>query len=821
MSLNSNMDVEGIDFDLAVEQLRSHQLSELFTQTLGWRLPQGIADTRQLNQRCLPVAERDGVVVWQVPLTAKTQFTPNLRYQIYTALQIDSQPCPLVIFLMPGGQRSLWCQSACESALYAAEAPIALWLYRLRRFSQGPRGLFPTVAIDSNDQAAANLIKGLCEGTSGIDSTAARHAYSVLTLQRLILIQQIQQKGWLAGDTWYLQMRFGETLQTGKNLFFSSCLQPLYRSFSLPRLERPVALQEKIGDVPFLGQLFHTHWVEEKYESIEIADEAFEAVLGWLSEQTSANTLDPWMSGASGYWLARYWQHQKSRDRKAVCSPDIARRICDRTLDQWLLNRLDIFARSSAYSQKNKKHRVDITREQILPDSVQRGQAQTLNDFLFTADLQVCRRLIQEILPDLRILDPNCGSGQLLVAFHQRLTDIFSILTGYIQQTQDAQLKIWRSALSKPDEVTNYKKSSDSSAAVILKNLQERVLKKNLYGVAESAEVAVSAHFQLLLHLVATARSAELIEPLIDLEFNVTAGNALVGFVTVDEERFDQVNKAGADSVLQGNLLQPLAADSYQVILSEKDIALEHYQSRSQLLAESHSVPSYARAALLREEILTLDSRAQHKLDNLLLSHMSQQLGMRYRETQMTDRPRRRPLRLSDVEHLSPFHWGYYFSSVVKKGGFDVVACMPRWGLFKPTGAEFLRQFEDLAEREGVSEKNFKTSKSAVTKGNATVAAAWFGYQDQYACIADYFSRSELYVYQDVVGRGLFVWERLFVERCFNLLASGGIGAAVVTPELLTDEQAQVLLELLDKQAQGVEVVSDEAGIAVVVWRKE
>ena len=44
-----------------------------------------------------------------------------------------------------------------------------------------------------------------------------RRSYSVLTLQRLMFIQQIQQKGWLAGDTWYLQMRFEAALQKGKS----------------------------------------------------------------------------------------------------------------------------------------------------------------------------------------------------------------------------------------------------------------------------------------------------------------------------------------------------------------------------------------------------------------------------------------------------------------------------------------------------------------------------------------------------------------------------------------------------------------------------
>jgi len=808
-----------IDLGRAIEQLRSafggalpsHDLSDLFIQTLGWEPPKGLNTADHLNQRCVPIAMSEGVVVWQISLTAKTRFVSALRYQIYTALQQDSlqqglQSPPLVIFLSADNRRSLWCQSMEESALYVVGSPTTLWQYRLQRLARSAKEwMFPTVRSNGGE-AFTELVEGLCSGTRGIDSIAHRRVYSVLTLQRLMFIQQVQQKGWLAGDTWYLQMRFGDAVQKGEHLFFSTCLQPLYRCLSLPEVERPLALQTAIGTVPFLGQLFHTHWLEEKYDSIVVEDSALEAVLGWLSEQANTDTLNPWMAGDGGYWLAQYWVSRREAGAGAVCTPKQAREICDRTLDQLILRRLAPFPPFASSSPQDK----------------------TLNDLLFTADSRVCRHLIQEILPTLRILDPCCGSGQLLVAFHQRLTDIFSILTGCIQQTQDAQLKIWHSALVKSNETAVHDPSVDDRSDVILKNIQERVLKNNLYGVAESGEVAASARSQLLLHLVATAENAAAIEPLMDLEFNVMSGNALVGFITVDEERFDQVNKAGADSVLQGNLLQPLAADSYQTILSEKNIALEHYQSRSQLLAKAHSIPPYARAALLREEILTLDSKAQHKLDNLLLSHMSQQLGMRYRETHLIDKPRRRPLMLSDVEQFSPFHWGYHFNATTRRDGFDVVVCVPNSGVLKPTVAEFVHQHEDLAVQKGLSEVTLKTSKRSLREGDAVVAKTWLDYQDQYACLNDFLTRSEFYLHQSAVEqesskRESFAWEKLLLERCFSLMKSDGFGAVLVAESQLQQDGISVALNLLGEQVQDVERVEVEGGnwsAGVVTWRK-
>lgn len=828
-----------IDFGVACEQLRSHQFSGLFTRSLAWSVPRAsLQRTAYSNQPCLPIAERNLVVVWQVSLTPDTPLTPTLRHQIYTdllkksavAVGADdteelSRALPLVIFTTADKRRSLWCQSLTESALYVAGQPTALWMYRLRRFAKNSQGLFSTVvhevAHETAHEAAHEVTREeslydkrlyvladeLYQGIEGIESAADRRLYGVLTLQRLFFLQQLQQKGWLNGDTWYLQTRFGAALQQGDNLFFAQCLRSLYRSLSLPSLERPLALQSAIGTVPFLGQLFDTHPLEEKYPLLKIRDQAFENLLGWLSEQMSSDRLNPWMAGEFSCWLERYWRRQAGIEPVDVGRPALAREMCDRTLDSWLLDRLGIAATSTSTPASTSEPTLSLPK-------------QTLNDVLFNANALVCRRLVQEILPELKILDPYCSSGTLLAAFYRRLTDIFSILTGYIQQNKDAQLQIWRSALlvhKNPDqrdsehgnlEHINLEQTRETKVARIdsddatLQNIQERILKKNLFGVAHSAESAESAHFLLLSHLVATAPSVVDIEPLIGLEFSVMSGNALIGFISVDEERFEQVNRSDGSSVLQGNLLQPLAADSYQTIVGEKNIALEHYRSRSQLLAKSHTVPPYARASLLREEILTLDSKAQHELDTLLLNHMSQQLGIRYRKTQLANKPQRRLLTLFDVEVLNPFHWGYRFNTLVKRGGFDIVACCPPWGGVKPTVAEFIYQHQDLAERKGVSEKTLKTSKRSLSQADPVVAEAWLAYQDQYAYAMDYFYRSELYTHQNPIAdgkpvRNQLLREKLFVEQCFNLLNHEGVAAVLVSEKMLQDTKSERLLQLL------------------------
>ncbi len=821
-----------VDLAAAIALLRSHSLESLFLQALGWQrspkvstahyqaVQQAIQAASQEDQlSCQPIAYRDNVTVWQVSLSEKTLLTTELRQQICEAIALSdslagslSGSVPLVIFVDAAKTRSLWCQSPSETALYVSGQPIAIWEYRLRRLSgegSAPlhKALFPTVQrdrpaahqhISESDTVESDifesLLQQLCEGTSGISNISHRQEYSIVTMQRLILMQAVQQRGWLAGDTWRLQTLYGQSLQRGENLFFQTYLQPLYQSLSMPALERPLALQSQMGTVPFLGHLFDTHRLEQQYEAIAISDQPFEEILGWLSEQSSDDRLNPWMSSDLSYWLERYWAQQARPKSEYVGTPDLAWELSDRTLDTLLLSRI--------YPQQNS-----LT---------------TLNDYLFNADARLCHLLIQEILPDLRLVDPACGSGSLLVALHQRLTDIFSILTGYSQQTQADQLRIWRSGLTE---------SANETDPDLLQTIQKRILRSTLHGVEILVGATETTRWQLLLSMVSTSKHKRQIEPLADLSFNVMTGNSLIGFLTVDEAYFDRINTAGSGDIFQGNLLQPLAADGYQTVLVDKNLALEHYKSRNQALAEARNIPAYAMAALLREDILRLNAKAQRKLDTLLLNHMSQQLGIQYKAMQLTDKPQRQPLTLEDIDVLQPFHWGYHFSTIIQQGGFDGIVCAPPWGAFKPTAAEFFQRFQDLAEDKEMAATDLKTSKQALAKGDPEVAQAWLFYQNQYAYVTDYFYRSEQYAHQNPIVDGKSVRnqltrERLFVERCSTLLAAHGISVVVLPSKLATEAKAQTLLNYLQKNTAYEEIesmnvkssegISQEVAIAIL-----
>ena len=832
--------------------LERHDLVTLFTQHLRWKpcAERRLVLTPRLKtqKQCIPIAYRDyeqnstkySTAAWKVWLKANTLLTSPLKERLYKDISrikaeeylvdwpVPAQPvsAPLVIFVDDAGRRSLWCQASSaqelnaqglsaqelkaqersplstQSALYVSGQPTLLWNYRLSRLRENGQGLF-CLRQTTSPALFESLLEGLHQGITGIGNHIDRQDYALLTLQRLVFIQTIQQKGWIDGDTWYLQTRFEKTTQTQNN-FFEACLRRLYRCLSLPSAERPAALSQQIGKVPFLGQWFHTHSIEQKYPGLSIQNQPFEKILGWLSEQTSTDGLNPWVDASLSLCLERHCldrysqrypeRHSEKQDKEPgkeealLATVSLAKTVSDRTLNQLILSRMQT------------------------PDS---SKFASVSDRLFSADAIAYRHLIQDVLPSLRILDPACGSGSLLAEIYQSITEIFCNLIGCIRQSQDAQMKIWLSGLveesdSMQDRAIDRRAIDRQSSVNLVQVIQQRILKSSLYGVDISSRAVETTVFQLLLQYVSIATEAFDIEPLVDLNFNILNGNSLVGLIKVDEERFEQVQTDSDDEILQGDLLQPLAADSYQTILSEKNLAVEHYKFRNQMLAEANNIPAYARTALLKEEILRLDINAQQKLDRLLLNQMSQQLGIRYKAAQLDGKPQRRPLAIEDIDILHPFHWGYHFNTILAKGGFDIVVCTPPQGIFKPTAAEFLQKFQDLAAAKGLDGRSLKTSKSALAKGDREVAAAWLFYQSQYAYVADYFYRSERYKHQNAQVDGKTVRnqlskERLFVEQCFNLLSNRGI-CAIVLPKSLTEQpKAQMLYQFLQEEGSFVE----------------
>ncbi|NER84241.1 MAG: hypothetical protein F6K42_32845, partial [Leptolyngbya sp. SIO1D8] len=197
-------------------------------------------------------------------------------------------------------------------------------------------------------QTLSSHCKLFADSLSGIDVASARLWYGQVLLCRLLLLYDLQVAGFLGqGDRWYLHTHLGHFHQQQPNRFYQSFLKPLcHQGVGLPEIERPLPVQTILGKVPYLGsRLFQPHSLELQYPEIDLPDEPFELLLGWLAEQSWNRTLDVVMEPGTitRMTLAGAWEYLCSgRTGKAIVStPKTLQNICDRTLDAYVLKALN------------------------------------------------------------------------------------------------------------------------------------------------------------------------------------------------------------------------------------------------------------------------------------------------------------------------------------------------------------------------------------------------------------------------------------------------------------------------------------------------
>jgi hypothetical protein len=124
----------------------------------------------------------------------------------------------------------------------------------------------------------------------GLTDTADQQLYASLMLNRLMFVYFIQKKGFLDGDIHYLKNRLAtvrETQGEGKfhNFYRAFLLKLFHSGLATPKDQRDADTTQLIGTIPYLnGGLFEPHVLEAEDATIQIADEAFEAVFNFFDQ---------------------------------------------------------------------------------------------------------------------------------------------------------------------------------------------------------------------------------------------------------------------------------------------------------------------------------------------------------------------------------------------------------------------------------------------------------------------------------------------------------------------------------------------------------
>jgi hypothetical protein len=303
------------------------------------------------------------------------------------------------------------------------------------------------------------------------------------------------------GNANYLRGKLDASKKRGKDRYYREFLVTLFfEGFAKPEDLRSPAVNVAIGKIKYLnGGLFIPHQIEEKWKAIQVPDEAFENLLAlferysWNLNDTPGGKDDEINPDVLGYIFEKYI-NQKAFGAYYT-RPEITEYLSEQTIHKLILDQVN---------------------RPAVPGVADAREFTSLADLLLHLDADLCRELLFTILPKLSLLDPACGSGAFLIAAMKVLIGIYSAIAGKIEFLNDRHLSEWLKKANAEHRSLGY-------------FLKKKIITENLYGVDIMEEAVEIARLRLFLALVGSVQTVEQLEPLPNIDFNILAGNSLIG----------------------------------------------------------------------------------------------------------------------------------------------------------------------------------------------------------------------------------------------------------------------------------------------------
>ncbi len=770
--------------------LQNFKLQQLFIEELGWLNPASRNPfVREVNGQKFTLKEiaEAGVVVYEV--TSDTDTIPDkatrasLQNEI-TKLHREN----LLIFLGNRRTQSSWYWVKTENGKkiprihdYFKGQTGDLFIGKLSamvidfeeltesgkaRITETNRKLREALDVETVTRKFYSDFKGyhdtLLTEISGIDDERDKVWYASVLLNRMMFIYFLQRKRFLDNeDIDYLQNKLTLSKSRGKDCYYSGFLKPLFfDAFAIPELERTAETKALTGKICYLsGSIFLEHPIEARWPQISIPDSAFEKMLNLFSSYTwnlndtpgqDDNEINP---DVLGYIFEKYINDQKAFGAYYT-RPEITEYLCEKTIHKLILDKVNGPGVPGAFPARN---------------------FETMSDLLMHLDTNLCNLLVHSVLPTLTLLDPACGSGAFLVAAMRTLIDIYGPIFGKIDISTDQNLLMWKRNITK-------------NHPSILYFIKKQIITENLFGVDIMEESTEIAKLRLFLALVSSAEKAEDLEPLPNIDFNILAGNSLIGLMHVSDDDYNRQTKQGAFNFLP----------TYREVLKEKNTLVDSYRRNTSDFGDH--------LESMRDKIREKKAVAQSILNELLLEQFKQ-LKIKFEKATWDDESGqegkyiKRELTLEHISNLNPFHWGYEFDEIMKRGGFDGVITNPPWEIFKPNSKEFFQDYSDLITKNKMTIHEFDESKAVILQ-DTEIKDAWIAYLSRFPFVSLYYRSVDQYKNQISIVNGKkqgtdINLYKLFTEQCFNLLKDGGECGIVIPSGIYTDLGTMQLREML------------------------
>lgn len=783
-----------IDMQQVRQKLHGFDFKNLFIEELGWSQPSYpkpiVLEWRGAQFEQQQITHLAGVVVFEIE--SHDGKIPDTKSRAAIHKEISQQYHEnLLIFLDKKRTQSLWYWVKREGTkryprehLYVKGQPGDLFLSKITAmfFDMGELDEHGNVSVI---EVAQRLQKALdvepvtkkfyteyrdqhilfLKYITGIDNERDRQWYASVLLNRLMFIYFLQRKGFVdEGNLDYLQDKLVQSKTCGANLYYSTFLKTLFfEGFAKPLEQRSDIAKALLGNIVYLnGGLFLPHSIEIRWPHIVIADEAFENLLSlfsrysWNLDDTPGGKDDEINPDVLGYIFEKYI-NQKAFGAYYTRT-EITEYLCEQTIHQLILEKINTPG---------------------IPGVVPPIQFDSIPDLLMNLDAPLCRKILFDVLPNLSLLDPACGSGAFLVAAMKKLIDIYSAVTGRIEYLSDTNLSQRLKTIRAEHPSLHY-------------YIKKRIITDNLFGVDIMEEATEIARLRLFLALVSSVQTVDQLEPLPNIDFNTLTGNSLIGLMHINDEDFEQ-----RDS--QWNLFRR----TYHEILAEKNRLIENYR---------HAATYANDLRVLRDDIQQKKTEVLDTLNAILLDEFKN-LGIKFEQAtwdaakKQEGKPIKRALTSDDIEVLRPFHWGYEFDQILnERGGFDAIITNPPWEIFKPQAKEFFSEHSTLVTKNKMTIKDFEKEQAKLLQ-NPEIRAAWLEYQSRFPFQSLFFRSAKQYANQismingKKAGTDINLY-KLFVEQCYNLLREGGQCGIVIPSGIYTDLGTKQLRELLFTQGR-------------------
>jgi len=287
------------------------------------------------------------------------------------------------------------------------------------------------------------------------------------------------------------------------------------------------------------------------------------------------------------------------------------------------------------------------------------GEVHKVND-LVTLNLNI-RRFAEDVILDcegtdllkaiwdairnVSVLDPTCGSGAFLFAALNILKPLYKAcliqMQSFVKDMEAAgphhpkKLQAFKDVLADSDR-------HPKQDYFILK----AIIVNNLFGVDIMEEAVEICKLRLFLKLVAQVESQDSIEPLPDIDFNIRAGNTLVGYA-----RYEDVKKVVSSTLDFGDSMSRIEDKALRL-----DSQLEMFRKQQ---TELDGTVTAEDKAELRRRFSELEAE--------LNDHLSGEYGIKKAGVKKWR------------ESHKPFHWFCDFHRIIASGGFDVIIGNPPW----------------------------------------------------------------------------------------------------------------------------------------------